>query len=535
MITTQKESLKRRRRRNRIRIAGVIIAVVFVIGICFGAYYYFAKVKPSQENETETDLADASSESSTETESETEETEESTDAEIVYVDGDISYTEDELLEEAERLAAGYDYDAAIELVQNAIDAGLNDEYLEDYEAAIAEFEEEESQLVKWADNTAITHIFFHTLIYDTDKAFDGDYDSSNYNQVMTTVDEFMAIMEEMYNRGYVLVSIYDVAAPVEQEDGSIKMVKQDIYLPEGKTPFVLSQDDVSYYEYMTGDGFANRLVVTEDGTVTCEMDLDDGTSVQGSFDLIPLLEDFIAEHPDFSYKGARGTIALTGYNGVFGYRTSEYNYGTADTDHDSYLYLNENIEEDRETATEVANALKEMGWTFACHGWGHKAMGEAEYDSFVWDIDKWIEEVVPIIGETDILIYPDGDDVGSWREYTDEQQSDDAKAKYAYLKSVGFNYFCNVDGSKEYWVQINSEFVRMGRRNVDGTRMYEAVVGYRDLLSDLFDSTEIFDSARPTPVEGVTIPETTEATESSESENAAETEESEEATVTEES
>jgi hypothetical protein len=65
-----------------------------------------------------------------------------------------------------------------------------------------------------------------------------------------------------------------------------------------------------------------------------------------------------------------------------------------------------------------------------------------------------------------------------------------------------------VDGSKEYWVQISSDFVRMGRRNLDGTRMYEAVVGYRDLLSDLFDANAVFDPARPTPVEGVPIPTT---------------------------
>ena len=28
----------------------------------------------------------------------------------------------------------------------------------------------------------------------------------------------------------------------------------EIYLPEGKKPFVLSQDDVNYYDYMEGDG-----------------------------------------------------------------------------------------------------------------------------------------------------------------------------------------------------------------------------------------------------------------------------------------
>ena len=92
-------------------------------------------------------------------------------------------------------------------------------------------------------------------------------------------------------------------------------------LPPGKKPFVTSQDDVCYYDYMKGDGFATRIVIGDDGKPTCEMELDDGTVGTGSFDLVPLMEDFIAEHPDFSYKGARAVLAVTGYQGVLGYRT----------------------------------------------------------------------------------------------------------------------------------------------------------------------------------------------------------------------
>ena len=35
----------------------------------------------------------------------------------------------------------------------------------------------------------------------------------------------------------------------------------DIMLPEGKLPFVMSQDDLCYYPYMDGDGFASRIVI----------------------------------------------------------------------------------------------------------------------------------------------------------------------------------------------------------------------------------------------------------------------------------
>ena len=38
----------------------------------------------------------------------------------------------------------------------------------------------------------------------------------------------------------------------------------------------MSQDDVSYYGYMTGDGFATRLVIGDDGYPTNEYIQDDG-------------------------------------------------------------------------------------------------------------------------------------------------------------------------------------------------------------------------------------------------------------------
>ena len=75
----------------------------------------------------------------------------------------------------------------------------------------------------------------------------------------------------------------------------------------------MSQDDVCYYPYMEKDGFARRIVIGEDGKPTAEMVMEDGSISTGPYDLIPILEDFIEEHPDFSYKGARAIIAFTGY------------------------------------------------------------------------------------------------------------------------------------------------------------------------------------------------------------------------------
>ena len=66
---------------------------------------------------------------------------------------------------------------------------------------------------------------------------------------------------------------------------------------------------------------------------------------------------------------------------------------------------------------------------------------------------------------------------------------------FEYLKSVGYNYYCNVDSSK-YFVQIRDRYFRQGRRNLDGYRMYYNP----DLLEDLFNAKDVFDPSRPTPV-----------------------------------
>lgn len=390
------------------------------------------------------------------------------------------------LAQAELLAAGYDYDKAIELL-GTCPYSASDKA----EAAIAEYNSIKETLVR-ANPYKITHIFFHTLIMDTSKAFDGDSREKGYNQVMTTKEEFLKILESMYERGYVLVRLHDIAYETIDENGNPHFAEGDIMLPPGKTPFVMSQDDVCYYEYMEGDGFATRMIVGDDGRPTNEMKLDDGTVAVGSYDLVPLLDDFIAEHPDFSYRGARAVIAFTGYNGILGYRTApSYDTDEYKAEHPDFDYAKE-----REEAARVAQCLKDAGYELASHSWGHRNMGTISMENFCTDTDKWEAEVETLIGPCDTILFPFGSDIGDWHPY------DTSSERFQYLYSKGFRYFCNVDSS-QYYVQIGDTYMRQGRRNLDGYRMYydlpESGVG-GDHLSDLFDVNEVFDRSRPTPV-----------------------------------
>lgn len=208
-----------------------------------------------------------------------------------------------LLVKADTMAQGYFYDEAIEEIKN-----FEGDYTQEVQLteAIERYESEKNSLVPYKGE--ISHVFFHSLIADNSKAFDGDGMENGYNYWMTTVSEFNKMLEQMYGRGYVLVSIHDVAGL----EGESYQSKQ-ILLPEGKIPFVLSQDDVNYYEYMKKDGFASRIVLDEQGRPACEIEIDGEKKVARDYDVVPLLDLFVEKHPDFSYRGAKGIIALTGY------------------------------------------------------------------------------------------------------------------------------------------------------------------------------------------------------------------------------
>jgi hypothetical protein len=390
------------------------------------------------------------------------------------------------LESASIQAAGYDYDTAIETIKSV---GSDYASYPELDSAVKDYEKAKGKLVRYEDPTTIPHVFFHSLIVDTDRAFDGDSDSDGYNLYMTTVYEFEQMLEEMYARGFVLVDIHDIAHIKTDENGNEKFVPGDIMLPEGKKPFVMSQDDVNYYEYMTdsdddhfadagGDGFATKIVIGEDGYPTCEYITAEGEVVTGDYDLVPILEKFIQAHPDFSYHGARAALGITGYEGVLGYRTHP--------DWEKILGT-EQYQQEIENAKKVAQCLKDHGWTLASHSFGHPGYGNISAEKVAIDVQKWEDQVQPIIGDTDVFIYPYGNDIAGIEDYSG--------AKFESMYEAGYRYFCNVD-SAQYWVQIHDTYVRQGRRNLDGYRLYWSP----EKLEDLFDVDDVMDPNRPLPV-----------------------------------
>lgn len=495
----RRERRRKRRRQAMIRrtISLIVLAIVFIGAAVFAGSLILKKQngttsspaqKPSSVLQTEKETA-----APAQTEAQPVQTEAQSEKQTV-----TASNEEDLLAHAQLLAAGYDYDGAIALLRS----------IPDYEsdstvtAAIQEYETTKSSCVA-VDVTTIPHIFYHSLVNDPSAAFNastlGQAQADGMNAWMTTVDEFDKITQQLYDNGYVYVSLHDLVTETTDADGTVHFTpNQSLMLPPGKKAIVLSVDDLSYYHSYEPASFPDKLVIDENGDVKCHYVKTDGSENIGDFDVVPRLNTFLKEHPDGAYKGARGTIALTGYNGVFGYRT-DTDYKTKENLlEDQRKWLDEhpdfNWDEDVAEATKIADALKEEGWDFASHTWGHLSVTGKSVDALRTDNEKWVNTVQNIVGPTDTIIFAHGNDIGSWEGYTSDNEI------YNYFKSVGYNFYCNVDSSQPYWVQITDQYVRQGRIDLDGYLLYQASTGQTSVLDNMITASEIFDQRRPTPV-----------------------------------
>ena len=329
----------------------------------------------------------------------------------------------------------------------------------------------------------VEHLFFHPVVAYPELAFDGDYKSDGIDDWMVTAGEYLKILQSVYDKGYVLVDIADCWSEQTGEDGQARMVKNTLYLPEGKKPLILSYDDVNYYEYMLENGFTYKLIIGEDGKLwSWGLDPQGNEVVSRDLDAVTILDKFVEEHPDFSPFGAKGCLSLTGYEGILGYRTQ--------TDRENWTTEREaNRQKEIEAVKPIVAELKRTGWTFGSHTWGHISLNTRTVDVVTADMQKWFDEVGSLVGETPVLFYPfggrlDGDDV---------QQSGPA---FRWMQQHGFRIFCSV--GIDSWSKCKSDIsaVICDRLHPDGTTLRSAKA--RERYMKFYDAKDIIDlSVRP--------------------------------------
>ena len=389
----------------------------------------------------------------------------------------------DLLAKAEALAAAYDYDAAIAM----LDTFTGD--MKDFNALVVTREryvQIKETMVPWSNPSEIPNLSLHMLVAEPYRTFSdpGYGDTWKWNFITTT--EFSRILQQLYDNGYVLVDMDDVITATETADG-ISYEVNTLYLPEGKKPIMFTQTQVNYYTYMVdgdgdgladkkGGGFANKLILDESGKLTNLLVTKEGTTLRGDYDFVPILESFIEQHPDFSYRGARAVLAVSGYDGLFGYRTDPE---TAKKISQEYY------ENELATLPAVLEALKEKGYKFGCYTYGNVAYGDIKADKIREDLEKWKEEVTPLLGEVEYLVYAKNSDISTGTGlYSGE--------KYEVLKEAGFHYYLGFCESNSPWFTRTNEYIRQGRIMVTGNALQK----YPKMFEGLFETIPVLDSNR---------------------------------------
>ena len=173
---------KLRRRKKRLRIAGCIVVVAAAaIGIGIGFYG-----EELQNFVSEQQVKIAQMVKSADRKTEEEKTAQQTNAEaeaenavtpeVQDTDG-LSEEDKTLYRQAKYAAKQYDYDKAISMLQNSETYQTS----EKFQHAVKVYQKKKESCVSWPLDQ-VTHVFYHTLIKDTGKAFDGDYKSGDYDQ-----------------------------------------------------------------------------------------------------------------------------------------------------------------------------------------------------------------------------------------------------------------------------------------------------------------------------------------------------------------
>ena len=351
-------------------------------------------------------------------------------------------------------------------------------------AAIAAYESANDALVAWDDLSKIPNLSFQMLMADPELSLQHDTYGNAFNRNYVTINEFSKILDQLYENGYILVSMDDLISAETGPDGNTVYTQKTLYLPADKKPLMLTQTNVNYNIYIVdgngdklpdkdGAGFACRLILDANGNITCERIDRDGQTVTGAYDLVPILDAFIQAHPDFSYRGAKAVLALTGYNGLFGYRTNS----GADKDFGEDAY-NLAVSE----ATALAKALRESGYELACYTYANVPYGDYSASMVKSDINQWLTEALPILGQVDTMVFAQQSDITNSEVYSGE--------KFTTLQSAGFRYYLGFCTEGQPWASVNSNYVRQGRILVSGANMaYHA-----EWFADLFDTSTVLDT-----------------------------------------
>jgi hypothetical protein len=349
------------------------------------------------------------------------------------------------------------------------------------DAVLAAYEQEVKRkipenLVAWRGQ--VVHLVVNPLITRPAAAFDGDRWSDNADLNRLTGTEFERMLEQLYQQGYMLIS----ESSLLKADGSFKSIS----LPQGKKPLILTISGLSYPITVRQQGTAERLVYDpESNLVLCEyINVEGERVVDEGGESVCILNRFVRAHPDFSFDGAKGTIAVRGAYDIFGYVTTEAQatasrdlatlYGLPPETYDTGLFANH-----QQAVGRIAKHLKEQGWEFASYGYSESSMTELTPDEIRSEAAAWRSTVGSLVGDTKIFVYPNNHILPG----NDERSQA--------LQESGFRIFNGIGPKPFLYNQEN--YIYMDCQMVSGSILRS------NRLDWLLQTADIYDAARTVP------------------------------------
>lgn len=320
----------------------------------------------------------------------------------------------------------------------------------------------------------VEHLSFRPLIATTSLAFDHDNYAKNAEDLMLTTYEFKRILQQLYNNQYILIDINSLVSETGQ--------KTRLFLPEGKKPVILSIEGLNYYAGRLQSGNSENLALDSEGRVASVYKNSSGDTVTDqNGEAVGILEQFVREHPDFSFDGAKGLISLTGYECIFGYVTNpdqvdDRTNAFASNGLSPFSITTAQIGANKSRVLEVINKLKTDGWSFASSTYGSIQIKESSLEQVKSDTAKWKEQVESLTGKVKVLLFPNGSIVGS------------QDPKGAYLIEQGFVIQAGI-GPTAYF-SYSSKHLYMDRVALTGIALRN------QNLSRFFDVKAVYDPAR---------------------------------------
>jgi len=136
-------------------------------------------------------------------------------------------------------------------------------------------------------------------------------------------------------------------------------------------------------------------------------------------------------------------------------------------------------------AKQIINALRRDGYEIACYTYDNEPYGTRGTAQIQADLQKWNDEVTPILGQTDLLVFARESDIADADTvYTGE--------KYETLYNAGFRRFLGFCDNGTSWSTIADDHIRMGRLMVTGANLQN----HPEWFAGVFTASTVIDSGR---------------------------------------